>query len=112
MYCPSCGFENIKGLNFCIECRVSLKDLCPACGFKNSSQAKFCGQCGTPLIEKEGEGQKGQGEKGKAKGKRRGDGLLVYFGYPIAHEDDAQRAVRTGLEIVEKLGQLNISLGL
>jgi class 3 adenylate cyclase/predicted ATPase len=32
-----------------------------------------------------------------------GDGLLVYFGYPIAHEDDARRAVRTGLEIVEAL---------
>src|SRR6266851_4504182 len=29
-----------------------------------------------------------------------GDGLLVYFGYPQAHEDDAQRAVRTGLEIL------------
>jgi len=26
-----------------------------------------------------------------------GDGLLVYFGYPQAHEDDAQRAIRTGL---------------
>src|SRR5262245_47682865 len=30
-----------------------------------------------------------------------GDGLLVYFGYPLAHEDDAQRAVRAGLGIVE-----------
>src|SRR5262245_23239892 len=29
-----------------------------------------------------------------------GDGLLVYFGYPAAHEDDAQRAARAGLEIV------------
>lgn len=29
-----------------------------------------------------------------------GDGLLVYFGYPLAHEDDAQRAVRAGLGIV------------
>ena len=29
-----------------------------------------------------------------------GDGLLVYFGYPAAHEDDAARAVRAGLEIV------------
>jgi len=29
-----------------------------------------------------------------------GDGLLVYFGYPLAHEDDAQRAVRAGLEII------------
>src|SRR5215470_9070426 len=39
-----------------------------------------------------------------------GDGLLVYFGYPQAHEDDAQRAVRTGLGIVEALGQLNTRL--
>jgi class 3 adenylate cyclase len=29
-----------------------------------------------------------------------GDGLLIYFGYPAAHEDDAQRAVRAGLEVV------------
>ena len=35
-----------------------------------------------------------------------GDGLLVYFGYPRAHEDDAQRAVRAGLGIVEALGPL------
>ena len=35
-----------------------------------------------------------------------GDGLLVYFGYPQAHEDDAQRAVRTGLGIVEALDTL------
>ena len=34
-----------------------------------------------------------------------GDGLLVYFGYPTAHEDDAQRAVRSGLAIVEALQQ-------
>src|SRR6266545_4619919 len=39
-----------------------------------------------------------------------GDGLLVYFGYPLAHEDDAQRAVRTGLGIVEAMGQLNTRL--
>src|SRR6266496_3951562 len=39
-----------------------------------------------------------------------GDGLLVYFGYPRAHEDDAQRAVRTGLGIVAALGQLNTRL--
>ena len=39
-----------------------------------------------------------------------GDGLLVYFGYPVAHEDDAQRAVRAGLGIVEAMGQLNTRL--
>ena len=40
-----------------------------------------------------------------------GDGLLVYFGYPQAHEDDASRAVRAGLSIVEALGTLNARLG-
>ena len=40
-----------------------------------------------------------------------GDGLLVYFGYPQAHEDDAQRAVRTGLGMVEAMATLNSRLG-
>jgi class 3 adenylate cyclase len=39
-----------------------------------------------------------------------GDGLLVYFGYPLAHEDDAQRAVRAGLGIVAALEQPNTRL--
>src|SRR5215510_15784225 len=39
-----------------------------------------------------------------------GDGVLVYFGYPLAHEDDAQRAVRAGLEILAGLQPLNAHL--
>src|SRR5215510_7861102 len=39
-----------------------------------------------------------------------GDGLLVYFGYPLAHEDDAQRAVRTGLGMLAAMETLNIRL--
>jgi predicted ATPase/class 3 adenylate cyclase len=39
-----------------------------------------------------------------------GDGLLVYFGYPKAHEDDAHRAVRAALGIVEAMGTLNSRL--
>ena len=39
-----------------------------------------------------------------------GDGLLVYFGYPVAHEDDVARAVRAGLGIVEAVRQLNARL--
>lgn len=35
-----------------------------------------------------------------------GDGLLVYFGYPAAHEDDAARAVRAGLRIIEAIQEL------
>jgi class 3 adenylate cyclase len=39
-----------------------------------------------------------------------GDALLAHFGWPQAHEDDAQRAVRAGLGIVEALGPLNTRL--
>ena len=44
-------------------------------------------------------------------GRFMGDGLLVYFGYPQAHEDDAERAVRAGLDIVAKVGQLLLPSG-
>ena len=47
-----------------------------------------------------------------------GDGVLVYFGYPEAHEDDAERAVRAGLAVIETVGRLatpeplNVRLGI
>jgi class 3 adenylate cyclase/predicted ATPase len=37
-----------------------------------------------------------------------GDGVLVYFGYPQAHEDDAERAVRAGLGAIAAVGRLDI----
>src|SRR4029077_16934557 len=40
------------------------------------------------------------GRSGGFVAKYMGDGVLVYFGYPQAHEDDAERAVRAGLELV------------
>jgi Adenylate and Guanylate cyclase catalytic domain len=39
-----------------------------------------------------------------------GDGLLVYFGYPKAHEDEARRAVHTGLDMVQAIATMNIHL--
>jgi class 3 adenylate cyclase len=41
-----------------------------------------------------------------------GDGVLVYFGYPQAHEDDAERAVRAGLELVQAVSGLKSSAAL
>jgi len=47
-----------------------------------------------------------------------GDGVLIYFGYPEAHEDDAERAVRAGLAVVDAVGHLatpeplNVRLGI
>ncbi len=39
-----------------------------------------------------------------------GDALLVYFGWPHAHEDDARRAVRAGLGMLDAMATLNVSL--
>lgn len=36
-----------------------------------------------------------------------GDGLLIYFGFPVSHEDDARRALHAGLGIVDAMGTLN-----
>ncbi|HXC29147.1 MAG TPA: AAA family ATPase, partial [Stellaceae bacterium] len=47
-----------------------------------------------------------------------GDGVLIYFGYPEAHEDDAERAVRAGLAVINAVGRLasrealNVRLGI
>ena len=41
-----------------------------------------------------------------------GDGVLVYFGYPEAHEDDAERAVRAGLELIAAVASLKSSVSL
>src|SRR5215472_1031621 len=37
-----------------------------------------------------------------------GDGVLIYFGYPQAHEDDAERAIRCGLAAVDRVSQLKL----
>ena len=39
-----------------------------------------------------------------------GDGVLVYFGYPRAHEDDAERAVQAGLELVRAVTALSLKI--
>ena len=41
-----------------------------------------------------------------------GDGVLVYFGYPQAHEDDAERAVRAGLELIAAVNALKTGASL
>ena len=37
-----------------------------------------------------------------------GDGVLIYFGYPQAHEDDAERAVRAGLSAIDVVSRLDV----
>jgi class 3 adenylate cyclase/tetratricopeptide (TPR) repeat protein/ABC-type transport system involved in cytochrome c biogenesis ATPase subunit len=44
-------------------------------------------------------------------GEFRGDGILAYFGYPLAHEDDAERTVRAGLDIIAAVARLETPAG-
>jgi class 3 adenylate cyclase len=41
-----------------------------------------------------------------------GDGVLIYFGYPQAHEDDAERAVRAGLELIAAVSAVKAPVSL
>ena len=40
-----------------------------------------------------------------------GDGVLIYFGYPQAHEDDSERGVRAGLAVIEAIDRLDVKTG-
>jgi len=40
-----------------------------------------------------------------------GDGVMIYFGYPVAHEDDSKRAVHAALEITEQVKNINFQSG-
>jgi class 3 adenylate cyclase/tetratricopeptide (TPR) repeat protein len=51
MHCPSCGFENPVGMNFCGRCGTRLSLRCPHCDFENPPGFAFCGKCGADLAE-------------------------------------------------------------
>lgn len=40
-----------------------------------------------------------------------GDGIMSYFGYPLAHENDTERAIRAGLDVVEAVRELDAKIG-
>jgi hypothetical protein len=50
MHCPSCGFDNPEGMNFCGKCASPLNLQCPQCGFEHPPGFAFCGKCATPLA--------------------------------------------------------------
>src|SRR5712691_7140837 len=128
LHCPHCHSENPLDFSFCGECGAALG---PMLQEKATQEAErrhltimFCDQ-----EDSVGRSQRLELEDFRevtrqyqemcAKvirdfdghiGQYQGDGLLVYFGYPSAHEDDAQRAVRAGLEILAELPHLNTRL--
>ncbi|MDA2919113.1 TOMM system kinase/cyclase fusion protein [Desulfobacterota bacterium AH_259_B03_O07] len=134
--CAECGFINPPESDFCGQCATSLTKKQKEKGkLQDPSQVKpeapegerrqltvmFCDLVGSTALSEKLDPEELRdvvrnyqevcaNVVGRYDGhiaKYLGDGILVYFGYPMAHEDDAQRAVRSGLEIVGDVQQLN-----
>jgi class 3 adenylate cyclase/tetratricopeptide (TPR) repeat protein len=128
--CPSCGASNNPGAKFCNQCASPLA--APdskakgqpgeeIAGERRHLTVLFCDLVNSTEIAARldpeewrdiaAQYQRSAGEAvtrlGGHVAKYLGDGLVVYFGYPQAHEDDAERAVRGGLAIVDAIAPLN-----
>jgi class 3 adenylate cyclase/predicted ATPase len=135
VHCPRCGFESPSGFVFCGRCGASLTGEIHAPPIQPEKQSEdnaerrqltvmFCDLVGSTALSEQLDPEDLREvmlayRDVCAKVINRfegyiaqflGDGLLVYFGYPVAHEDDAHRAVRAGLGIVEAIKNLNPSL--
>jgi class 3 adenylate cyclase/tetratricopeptide (TPR) repeat protein len=121
--CPSCGTENTEGAKFCNECAGPLAEttasraleerkvvsvlFCDLVGFTAASEAADPEDVRARLqpyhvrVREEIERYGGTVEKFV------GDAVMAVFGAPVAHEDDAERAVRAGLRILEAIDELN-----
>jgi class 3 adenylate cyclase/tetratricopeptide (TPR) repeat protein len=121
--CPHCGFEARLESRFCASCGTALFDAVAAkvVGERRYLTTMFCDLAGsTDLSERLdpedfAEVVLAYQEMGRAivvgfgglVAHYAGDGLLSFFGYPLAHEDDADRAVLAGLSILESMAGLN-----
>ena len=134
MRCTGCGAENPPGKKFCGDCGAALmigastaraEAVLPASPTPSAQRRQltvmFCDLVGSTALAskldpedlREVIGAYHQcvddtvRRFGGFVAKYMGDGVLVYFGYPQAHEDDAERAVRSGLVLIEGMKQLD-----
>ena len=129
--CPACGFANRTGAKFCGGCGTALTSATPRAETPEQAERRqltvmFCDLVGSTALSERLDPEdlrdviRSFQETCAAVLTRfdgfiaryMGDGLLVYFGYPQAHEDDAERAVRAGLEIVEQVASLTLEVRL
>ena len=127
MLCPACGFDNEPTAKFCGVCGKPLSEaaapepvsvpgaLRPVGAERRQLTVMFCDLVGSTSLASRLDPEDlreviGAFHKCVAEtidrfngfiARYMGDGVLIYFGYPHAHEDDAERAVRAGLAIVE-----------
>jgi class 3 adenylate cyclase/DNA polymerase III delta prime subunit len=134
MDCPSCGAENPPGKKFCGDCGAALmigasgaraEAVSPAPPTPSAERRQltvmFCDLVGSTALASKLDPEDlreviGAYHRcvddtvrrfGGFVAKYMGDGVLVYFGYPQAHEDDAEQAVRSGLILIAGMKQLD-----
>ncbi len=138
--CPHCQMENLPQANFCMGCGIPLTKETPLIGQQqNKGEAPppqspqterrqvsvmFCDLVGSTALSEQLDPEELQEillayrrvsadvirRNGGQIAQSFGDGLMVYFGYPIAHEDNPQRAIGAGLEIIAQMEQLSTGL--
>ena len=137
MKCPRCGSANPESNRFCGGCGAGLTS--GAAGRSSTAPANpaaagaerrqltvmFCDLVGSTALSarldpedlREAIGTYHKcvtemvGRFGGFVAKYMGDGVLAYFGYPRAQEDDAERAVRTGLALIDAVGRSTLAPG-
>ncbi len=115
LVCPNCAFGNADGARFCSNCGTALEVDRPIAGERRFATVLFADVARSTAIaerlDPEDWAQIMNGgfafmnaavsRYGGTVSRLMGDAVLALFGAPVAHEDDAERAVRAGLEIQE-----------
>jgi class 3 adenylate cyclase/predicted ATPase len=129
MRCSKCGTDNPSGGRFCTGCAAPLGGTAGAPPAAPEAERRqltvlFCDLVGSTALSADLDPEELRElvrdyQEACAEAVHRyeghiaqylGDGILVYFGYPRAHEDDAVRGVRAARAIVEAIGRLNARL--
>ena len=121
--CPSCGEENPERAKFCLECGAPLAEAAPAPALEERKVVSvlFCDLVGFTAASEVADPEDVRArlrpyhERVRVELERHGgtvekfigDAVMAVFGAPIAHEDDAERAVRAGLRVLEAIEELN-----
>jgi class 3 adenylate cyclase/tetratricopeptide (TPR) repeat protein len=120
--CPSCGRENPEGFQFCGFCTARLTAVAaPSLEERKVVSVLFCDLVGFTAASEVADPEDVRARlrpyhervrdvlerHGGTVEKFVGDAVMAVFGAPIAHEDDAERAVRAGLRILEAISDLN-----
>ncbi len=129
--CPQCGFESPPEARFCAQCGGPLEVIAPALakaeppdgltGERRHLTVLFCDLVDSTRIAAQLDPEEWREivadyHRAAAQAIERygghvaqylGDGVMAYFGYPEAHDNDAERGARAGLAILEAVSKLN-----